>query len=363
MGYFKNIQLKNYRNFSEYILNFNKGCNIICGKNGSGKTNILESISLFEKGTGFRKDKIINLVNLENQNQNFSVCSNFYHENTEYKINILNSEKNSKKLLVNENVDKESIKNFESLFSIIYFLPEMERLFDSSPSARRNFIDRLIFTYNKKYNYIVNSYKKSVYERQTLLKKSLYDESWMLQIEKNIVNLGSIIYKSRLNHIEILNKILIKLDIIKNISHNFCLKINDSFLSDSNNLNLEKEYSEKLKLNRKIDLLSGGCRMGPHRSDIVGYKIENNLNINQFSTGQQKTSILLIIIAQCKYLIDDINIKPIILLDEICSHLDDNNRELLLYLINELNIQVFMTGTEKSFFSFLSTKANYCNIT
>ena len=72
---------------------------------------------------------------------------------------------------------------------------------------------------------------------------------------------------------------------------------------------------------------------------------------------------MLIIIAQCKYLIDCLSLKPIILLDEVCSHLDYVNRELLLYLIDNLSAQVFMTGTEESFFSFLSTKANYCNIT
>ena len=62
-------------------------------------------------------------------------------------------------------------------------------------------------------------------------------------------------------------------------------------------------------------------------------------------------------------MINELKSKPIILLDEICSHLDHKNRELILYLINELDVQVFMTGTEKSFFSFLSTNTNYCNIT
>ena len=73
--------------------------------------------------------------------------------------------------------------------------------------------------------------------------------------------------------------------------------------------------------------------------------------------------VLLIILAQSEYLINELNLHPIILLDEICSHLDDINRELLLYLTNQLKVQVFMTGTEKNFFSFLSTKAHYCNIT
>ena len=71
----------------------------------------------------------------------------------------------------------------------------------------------------------------------------------------------------------------------------------------------------------------------------------------------------MLILAQSDYLVNKRHIRPIILMDEICSHLDDANRELLLYLTNQLKVQVFMTGTEKNFFSFLSTKAHYCNIT
>ena len=65
LGYFKNIKLINYRNFIDSSFAFDDGCNVIIGKNGSGKTNILEAISLFEKGRGFRKDKIINFINFE----------------------------------------------------------------------------------------------------------------------------------------------------------------------------------------------------------------------------------------------------------------------------------------------------------
>ena len=103
----------------------------------------------------------------------------------------------------------------------------------------------------------------------------------------------------------------------------------------------------------------GGCSFGPHRSDIIGFNKENNFNLNQLSTGQQKTIILLIIIAQCIYLIDNLKLHPIILLDEVCSHLDIINRKILMYLIEELNVQVFMTGTEQSFFSFHSKFRKY----
>ena len=121
-------------------------------------------------------------------------------------------------------------------------------------------------------------------------------------------------------------------------------------------------YLVTLKNNRKLDFFSGGCTIGPHRSDFTGFDMRNGFKLSQLSTGQQKTVILLIIISQCKFLINSLKLNPIIILDEVCSHLDKVNRDLLLYLIEDLKVQVFMTGTEENFFTFLSTKANYCNI-
>ena len=125
---------------------------------------------------------------------------------------------------------------------------------------------------------------------------------------------------------------------------------------------LSEKYLEDLKKNREFDAVFGGCKIGPHKSDIVGYNIKNNININQFSTGQQKTVILLIILAHCNFLINELKKNPIIFFDEVCSHLDLENRKLLLDLIETLNVQIFITGTGKNFFSFLSKNASYCNI-
>ena len=368
MGYFKNIKLKFYRNFLDSSFEFDKRCNIIIGKNGSGKTNILESLSLLEKGRGFKKEKLNNFINYEMHDKYFHIRATFHHEDIDYTADVFNNDKNErnlKKILVNGSDDSYSLKHFENLLSFIYFLPEMERLFVSSPSSRRNFIDRLIYTKDKKYNLLINKYKKFIYERQKILQNSHYDEVWIDKLENNIVNFGIEIYKKRLEKVHILNSILFKLDIYQNLSYKFILKLTDIFIEKNLNPDdLDRQFFiNELKKNRKIDTLKGGCSIGPHRSDIIGYKINTNFNINQFSTGQQKTAILLIIIAQCKYLIEKNNLKPIILLDEICSHLDNDNRELLLYLIEKLEVQVFMTGTDKNLFSFLSTKAYYCNIT
>ena len=91
------------------------------------------------------------------------------------------------------------------------------------------------------------------------------------------------------------------------------------------------------------------------------YVNDNNL-VSQLSTGQQKTMILLMYLSQCKYLYEVKSKQPILFLDEICSHLDDLNRNVLLTLIETFKLQTFMTGTSLNLFSFLSTNANFCNI-
>ena len=65
MAYFKNIKVNNFRNFKDFNLEFSKKCNVFYGSNGSGKTNILEAISIFSKDRGLRKDKIFNLIKNE----------------------------------------------------------------------------------------------------------------------------------------------------------------------------------------------------------------------------------------------------------------------------------------------------------
>jgi len=152
--YFKNINFNNYRNFSKSSLSFEKGCNIIIGRNGSGKSNVLEGISLFEKGRGFRRDLLKNMININNPKEMFLINSNFSTQENDLNLLLLcelNDNKLKKKLLVNGSHSKENVKYFERLYSIIYFLPEMERFFLNSPTVRRSFLDRLINNTDKNY--------------------------------------------------------------------------------------------------------------------------------------------------------------------------------------------------------------------
>ena len=360
MGYFNSIDLINFRNFKDYSINFSKNCNVFYGKNGSGKTNILEGISLLSKGRGLRKDKFANII--RKNCKKFIIKSDFKSEEIIYNLiaeteNIDNRFK--KKITVNNDKSSDSLELIYDKTPFLYFLPETERLFQSSPSIRRNLIDQFIYTSQNKYNKLVNRYNKFIQERSKVLINNINDESWLMQLEKNISSDALQIYSLRESQLNVL---------IKNLNiylRNFDLpfKIDTTLIDKFYTSNLQNEnYEETLRNNRKIDALVGGCAIGPHKSDYM-FCVNNNSFVSQLSTGQQKTIILLMYLSQCKYLSEVRFKQPILLLDEVCSHLDDINRNVILTLIEAFKLQIFMTGTSENLFSFLSTNANFCNIT
>ncbi len=360
MGYFNNIHLVNYRNFKNFSLSFSSRCNVFYGKNGSGKTNILEAISLFSKGRGIRKDKFLNII--KNDCEKFIIKSNFKNEEIIYKLIVESENANNriKKILsVNDDKSKETLKIIYELNPFLYFIPETERLFLSSPSTRRNFIDQLIFTYKNSYNQLINEYSKFIQERSKILCSPSYDETWLNHLEKKISKNGLKIYSLREEQIKSLVKYLNKCLSEFNLPFKIDVNLIDKFYVKD----LTHEiYEKNLIKNRKIDSLLGGCNIGPHKSDYL-FNFNDDYLVSQMSTGQQKTIILLTYLAHCNYLYNEKNKKPILLLDEICSHLDEFNRNILLTLVESFNLQVFMTGTTKNLFSFLSTNTNFCNIT
>ena len=196
MANINNIKFNNFRNFTDYNLKFDNKLNIFFGNNGCGKTNILEGISLISKGRGIRNANIQNLIK-KNQN-NFLIKSNLELQENNFEIKIYTNNKNekfNKVIKVNDDQSKETLDFLNKSLSYLIFLPEMERLFQASPSYRRNFLDRLIFTAKKDYNKLINKYKKSLLERVKILQSNFVDEDWLKNIEKEISVIGLEIYK------------------------------------------------------------------------------------------------------------------------------------------------------------------------
>ena len=355
----KDIDLSNFRNFKDFKTTFNNNLNIFFGENGCGKTNILEGISLIAKGRGIRNSNISNFI--KNKTENFNIKTNIEIKNSFFDIEIYSNkvnEKYKKIIKVNDDASKESLNYLNESTSFLFFLPEMERLFQSSPTYRRSFIDRLIFSSRNDYNKVINKYKKFLSERIKILHSFNFDEQWLSHIEKEISKIGLEIYESRYSQLSMINESIKELSKSNKFRFNIELKVKDNFYNSRLN---NEGYLMHLNQSRHFDKLNGGTKIGPHRSDIIAI-IDNEYEASFLSTGQQKTVVLMILLAQCKFLVKVKKIIPILLFDEICSHLDSFNRELLLDMINSFDIQFFLTGTDKNMFSFVSTKAEFYNI-
>ena len=192
------IIFNNFRNFSEKEILFNQKSNVFYGINGSGKTNILEGISLLAKGRGIRGSNFENLI--KNKSENFVIQASLNINKIDYDVKVTTESSNNrlkKNIFLNNDRSIESKKFLNSSISFVFFLPEMERLFQSSPLYRRNFIDRLIFSSRDDYNKTINQYKKYLIERNKILVVNQYDNEWIEVVEEKISQLGLEIYELR----------------------------------------------------------------------------------------------------------------------------------------------------------------------
>ena len=175
MSYISSIRLNNFRNLGNQEVNLSNLANVFIGPNGAGKTNLIESVSLISPGRGLKKE-ILNKISNFNSKDPWVIHLKYNKKNMPvleiactYEVSKTGS--NTKRILINGNKEKKIFEQ-ESIPNLIWFTPDMERLFNGSPSLRRNFIDRIVFSFDKKILIELNSYTKLLKER----KKNIRDK-------------------------------------------------------------------------------------------------------------------------------------------------------------------------------------------
>ncbi len=340
------IFLNNFRNYNSRNFEFNSDITVIFGNNGVGKTNILESISLFRKGKGLRSIDLDEMVRNESQDSKFTVYSEL--ENHDEIANCATSfDKINNKRVFQVNGNKiGSLKNFPA---IIWLTPKMDSIFTDPKSARRKFLDKIVTDIDQNHSSRINDYDKCLRERIILLQQNK-DKKWLEIIERNIAELGVAIAIARNEAIEYLNSAILlnesdfiktKIGIIGEI---------EELAKSKKSLEVEEIFSKKLRDNRDTDLLSGRNLFGVHRSDFTATLLDKNLAANFCSTGEQKSILIAITIARVR-INSFFNLpKAILLLDEIVSHLDNKKRAELFKELQKLDVQAFVTGTSRNIF-------------
>jgi DNA replication and repair protein RecF len=347
---FKNHLNTNLKDLSSFI--------VLNGNNGSGKTNILEAISLFSPGRGMKNSRFVEIPNKDRDQKNFEIKINVQYDTGEVELfrSFSSVEKNKNYI----SVDNEKITNFQLLefINILWITPIMEKVIIQSNSEKRNFFDRLIFNINKSHLKNYAKLQKLLSERLALLKEKNYDADWLSILEKNIANHSVKLLVDRITFIDQLNNNLRSVKVPFNacqidISHEL-----SKLGNISNSEGIIEKYIIALNKNREIDAALNKTTLTVNRVEI---KIFNNIariiEAKNCSTGEQK-SILLSIFLSVANMVKDQNNKrsPIILIDEAMAHLDTEHKEFLFGELEGLKSQVWFSGVSKDLFENINSQ-------
>lgn len=346
-NFISRIILNNFRNYNNKIIDFFEDFNVIVAPNGYGKTNILESISLFNDLKGLRKatiDELKNINNLDNELL-FSVCLKF---NNNDKLVLLQKEDKKNILFNDENIKKSSFIN--NLLKITWLTPQMDGFFIDSSSERRKFIDKTAELLFVDHYDNVKKYEFFVKERLKILLNQENNNKWLDIVEKKIVSLGVSIANVRNEIVKYLNDIFINNTTFFPTGIITLDGIVENMLDKDNSINVETFYLNKLKENRKIDIETKRTNFGIHKTDIIIFNKYKNIKASLCSTGEQKMLLLSLIIVRAIFSKNINKGLPILLLDEVYSHIDNNTKNNLFIELKKLNIQTFITGINKEDF-------------
>ena len=240
---------------------------------------------------------------------------------------------------VSFNDSKISNSELANFISVIWLTPQMDGIFLGSPSNRRKFLDRMVFAHYPNHASMVSKYKKLQRERMKILEENGAD-SWVEIVEKEMTTLAISITKHRLEIIDIVNKDIEQINLIFPHAH---LELESKMVELLDKENPTEAVLEEFKANRTKDRIAVRNHFGAQRADMKTFFRGKNIPASDCSTGEQKALLISIILAQQ---ISSTN-KPILLLDEIFVHLDENRRKALGEFLVSNKAQTFVTSTEE----------------
>jgi len=362
----KKIKTNSFRNLQQVDLTLpNAGVYVLYGHNGAGKTNILEVISLLSPGQGLHRDALEHMLPEPVQGKKAKqwgfyseVCRNNPHQDTHqeevYTIGVGYSKK-KRTIKINGN-EVSSQAELANLGAVLWFTPEMDRLFFASPAARRRFFDRLVFGLYPNHATHLSRYTKHQQSRAQLLKDPEADPDWLSLEEQQMAHYAVAVAQARLQYLEQLKPFMnhVSLQLRGNAEKLYTEILEEH---DAHNAhNAHATFAAQFNQDRRRDGRFKTTHFGPHRTDLGGalsLEVGENVPLERTSMGQHKKALLHILIAAAKLQHAQTGHPPCILLDEVATHLDAQARSLLYGQLLPLGGQLWLTGTEKSQFKGL----------
>lgn len=342
----ESLEAINFRNLRGKI-EFRPGLNVFSGENGQGKTNWLEAIGVLAATRSFRTGKLQEAVNFEEQTA--SIRGNV-RESPEIvrELQVIIAG-NTKTLAINGK--KETVQKYlGQLYAVVFNSDELE-IVRGTPESRRRFLDAGIVGLHPPFVQVFTDYNRVIKQKNSLL-QSLAEQSLSIEAaaeklqpwNQQLVALAAKIHRARVRFIDRINGVLEKkLFGREELSVRYL-----SSLEDKGDLNdYENLISERLDLRVQAEVVSGHALIGTHRDDME-LKFDGH-DIRKFgSSGQQRSALLLLQLANIAVFHATRGEYPLFLIDDIDAELDYKRIGKLLAFLDG-KTQTFVTTSKESF--------------
>jgi DNA replication and repair protein RecF len=340
--YLKQLFLKNFRNYEDEEITFHEKLNVFLGNNGQGKSNLLEGIYILSMGKSFRTTKDFEMIRFEAEflrskglfikdERELSVEAVLKKEEKYFKVNGVKGTKNACLL--------------ENAY-IVIFSPEDILVVKGEPERRRRFLDREIFQIRPLYYKDLMKYKKSLQQRNVILKEEYPDEKMLDVWDENLLLYGMKVMKERKDFVEKLRSASCKIHAnitggkeVLDVKYDPNIEMTDS-LEEQRNV-----FLKRLAECRARDMDRGYTGIGPHKDDLrisIG-----DIDVRDFgSQGQKRTAALSLKLAELQIIKEETGEDAVVLLDDVLSELDRERQRFLIQTF-EKN-QIFISAAEMS---------------
>ncbi|QZE13652.1 DNA replication and repair protein RecF [Halosquirtibacter laminarini] len=339
--YLKNLSVINYKNIGQVDLHLSHKFNCFIGKNGMGKTNILDTIYYlsFCKSYFSSSDKQ-NVMH----DESFFMLQGTYQIGESQEVLSCGYKIGQKKKFKREDREYQKLSEHIGLFPLVLISPSDQNLIQGGSEARRKFMDGVISQYNKGFLHDLIAYNRTLLQRNQLLKQfasqRFFDEETLLVYDQQLIHYGGKIYTARANFIETF------LPIFKKHYHFICNGQEQVDLIYKSALH-KSSYEVLLKESRQKDLAMGYTTTGPHKDDLE-LKLDDYLMKKIGSQGQNKSYLISLKFAQFDFMKHLNKSTPILVLDDIFDKLDAERVEQIIDLVSKDDFgQIFISDTNR----------------
>lgn len=334
------LQLINFKNYEEAEFELVSGVNCFVGKNGSGKTNILDAVYYLSMCKSYLNS--LDRQNIRFGEHFFSILGNWQKDGKEALIHCA-VKQGAKKVFRKNKKEYEKLADHIGQFPAVMISPYDRDLISEGSELRRKWMDGIISQFDRQYLEDIQRYTRVLEQRNALLRNmydhGLFDRESIEVWNAQMITLAASIHEKRKNFIQEFVPVFRE-------RYNFIGKEDELVgLEYRSQLN-ESGMEELLKLYERKDALSHYSNAGTHKDDLV-FTIKGH-PIKKFgSQGQQKSFIIALRLAQYDWLKQHLGVRPVLLLDDIFDKLDQDRVRKLLQLVSDHYFgQVLVTDTD-----------------